>query len=113
MSSNDILLLGLKQSVSAISKVDGRSLWKTALPGSLRGDDFVTVLSDGQRVYAHTEGKLHCLDLADGRVLWSNELRGYGYGIASLCFPGGPAAPDPTVIQKRMLEQQQSSASTS
>jgi outer membrane protein assembly factor BamB len=97
----------------AISKLNGRSLWKTELPGSLSGDDFVTVRSDGQRVFAHTEGKLHCLDLADGRVLWSNELPGYGYGIASLCFPGGPTAPDPAAVQKRMLEQQQSSAATS
>jgi hypothetical protein len=113
MSSNDILLLGLKQSVTAISKLNGQSLWKTALPGGLTGDDFVTVLSDGQRVYAHTEGKLHCLDLADGRVLWSNELRGYGYGIASLCFPGGPGAPDPAAVQKHILEQQKSGASTS
>ena len=113
MSSNDILLLGLKHSVSAISRLNGRSLWNTTLPGGISGDDFVTVLADGQRVFAHTQGKLHCLDLADGRVLWSNELRGYGYGIASLSFPGGPAAPDPAVIQKRMLEQQQSSASTS
>jgi hypothetical protein len=35
MNSDDILLLGLKQSVSAISKLDGRSLWKTELPESL------------------------------------------------------------------------------
>jgi outer membrane protein assembly factor BamB len=110
MSSNDVLLLGLKHSVSAISKLNGRSLWNTTLPGGLAGHDFVTVLSDGQRVFAHTEGKLHCLDLASGRVLWSNDLPGYGYGIASLCFPGGPAAPDPAAVQKRMLEQQQSSA---
>ncbi len=110
MTSDDILLLGLKQSVSAISRLDGRSLWKTALPGSIAGNDFVTVLSDGQRVFAHTEGKVHCLDLANGQVLWSNDLPGYGFGIASLCFPGGLAAPDPAGVQKRILEQQQSSA---
>jgi hypothetical protein len=66
MNSDDILLLGLKQSVTAISKLDGRYLWKTAFPGSVAGDDFVTVLSDEQRVLTHTKGKLHCLDLANG-----------------------------------------------
>jgi outer membrane protein assembly factor BamB len=110
MNSDDVLLLGLKQSVSAISKLDGRSLWKTALPGSLAGDDFVTVLSDEQRVFAHTKGKLHCLDLANGQVLWSNDLPHFGYGIASLCFPGGPTAPDPAGVKKQILERQQSSA---
>jgi hypothetical protein len=68
---------------------------------------------DSSKVFAHTEGKLHCLDLADGRILWSNDLRGYGYGIASLGFPGGPTAPDPAAVQKRILERQQSSASAS
>lgn len=110
MNSDDVLLLGLKQSVSAISKLDGRSLWKTALPGSLAGDDFVTVLSDEQRVFAHTKGKLHCLDLANGQVLWSNDLPHFGYGIASLCFPGGPTAPDAARVKKQILERQQSSA---
>ena len=99
MNSDNILLLGLNQSVTAISKHDGQTLWKTELPVTISGDDFVTVISDGLLVFAHTEGKLHCLDLANGQVLWSNDLKGYGYGIASLCFPGGPSAPDIAAIQ--------------
>jgi len=105
MNSDNILLLGLKQSVTAIVKLDGRTLWKTELPGGFSGDGFVTVLSDGRFVFAHTQGKLHGLDLANGKVLWSNELKGYGYGIASLCFPGGASAPDVAEVQKRILDQ--------
>ena len=82
MNSDNILLLGLKQTVTAISKYDGRTLWTTELPTAFSGDNFVTVLSDGEYVFAHTEGKLHCLDLANGQVQWSNDLKGYGYGIA-------------------------------
>lgn len=112
MNSDNILLLGLNQSVTAIAKDDGTTLWKTELPVTLSGDDFVTVVCEGERVYAHTEGKLHCLDLANGQILWSNSLKGYGYGIASLCLPGGTSAPDwPTVSQKRSLARQQSSDS--
>ncbi len=107
MNSDNILLLGLNQSVTAISKHDGSALWKTELPGALSGDDFVTVISDGGRVYAHTEGKLHCLDLANGRILWSNGLSGYGYGIASLCFPGGATAPDSGLARKHAFDQHQ------
>jgi hypothetical protein len=109
MNSDDILLLGLKRTVTAISKLDGHTLWETKLPGGM-GSEFVTVLSDGQRVFAHTEGKLHCLDLANGQMLWSNGLSGYGYGIASLCFPGGPTAPDSAAVQKQILDQQHSNA---
>ncbi len=113
MNSDNILLLGLKHSVTAISKQDGEILWKTDLPITLSGDDFVTVLSDETRVYVHTEGKLHCLDLANGQMLWSNELRGYGYGVASLCFPGGATAPDAAASQRIMLQKQQQQHGTS
>ncbi len=113
MNSDNILLLGLNQSVTGIAKHDGQTLWKTELPGSISGDDFVTVLSDGHFVFAHTKGKLHCLDLANGQVLWSNNLKGYGYGIASLCSPGGPSAPDAAIVQERSLEQQRQSSASS
>ncbi len=105
MNSDNILLLGVKQSVTAISKADGTTLWKTELPVTLSGDDFVTVLSDGHRIYAHTEGQLHCLDLANGQLLWSNNLTGYGYGIASLCLPGGASAPSPAAVQSQAFSQ--------
>jgi outer membrane protein assembly factor BamB len=113
MNSDDILLLGLKQTVTAISKQNGTTLWATRLPGGM-GDSFVTVLSDGTLVFAHTEGKLHCLDLSNGQILWSNELPGYGYGIASLCFPGGCSAPDAAAVEERVLqERRRRSAATS
>jgi outer membrane protein assembly factor BamB len=108
MNSEDILLLGLSQTVAAISKQDGRLLWKTELPGALSGNDFVTVLAEKGRVFAHTQGKLHCLDLADGKVLWSNSLKGYGYGIASLCLPGGTAAPGSASVQRRLSAERES-----
>lgn len=112
MNSDNILLLGLNQSVTAIAKDDGSILWKTELPVTINGDDFVTVLCEGERVYAHTEGKLHCLDLANGQVLWSNNLKGYGYGIASICLPGGTTAPGwSAVCEKRSFARQQSSGS--
>ena len=110
MKCDEMLLLGLFQSVTAISKRDGRTLWKTELPGSLTGDDFVTVLADDLFVFAHTEGKLHCLDLATGQILWSSKLPGYGYGIASLGFPGGSPAPDPAAVRHRLLDQRRASS---
>ncbi len=110
MTAKNILLLGLNQTVTAVAKHDGSIIWKTELPITLSGDDFVTVLADEEHVYAHTEGRLHCLDLADGQILWSNSLSGYGYGIASLCFPAGATAPDwNAAAEKRSLARQQSS----
>jgi outer membrane protein assembly factor BamB len=113
MNSDNTLLLGLKQSVTAIAKSDGQTLWKTELPTTFSGDDLVTVLADDNLVFAHTEGQLHCLDLANGQLLWSNDLKGYGYGIASLCFPGGASAPDLASIQTQVLQRRHRSSTAS
>lgn len=111
MNTEDILLLGLKSSVTAISKLNGRILWKTELPSGM-GDGFVTLVSDGIRIYAYTYGQLHCLELDSGRRIWSNELKGYGYGLASLCLPDGQSAPPPA-IARRLMEQQSSDSAAS
>lgn len=93
MNANDLFILGLKSRVSAISRHDGQILWSAELVGGI-GDGFVTVTSDEKRVYAYTKGRLNCLDLFSGEIVWTNELTGYGYGIASLCVPGVSTALD-------------------
>jgi outer membrane protein assembly factor BamB len=99
ITADDIIFLGLKSKVAALSKRDGRILWSTQLPGGM-GGGFVTVNSDGKCVYAYTNGKIHCLDISSGRILWTNELAGFGYGIASICIPGFPTAPDAAAYAK-------------
>jgi len=98
MDINDILFLGLHHSVTAISKSDGRKLWATKLPSGT----FVTLLSDGRRIFAYSGGHLYCLDLTTGQILWKNELAGYGYGLASLALPDGTSAPDTSTIRRIM-----------
>jgi outer membrane protein assembly factor BamB len=108
MNAKEILLLGLKSRVAAISRLDGRELWSTELPSGW-GDGFVTVVCDGARVFACVGGRLFCLDLSDGRVLWRNDLPGYGCGLASVCLPGGSSAPE-TAAASRQLSQASESA---
>lgn len=98
MNPDEVLLLGVKARVLAISKRDGRTLWCKKLPTGMTVG-FVTLLADRKHVYAHTNGEVHCLSLSDGALLWSNELPGCRYGIASLAFPGGASAPDTGAMQ--------------
>lgn len=98
MKLEEIILIGVKHSVAAVSKANGAILWTTKLPGGI-GGEFVTVTCDGEKVFVHSGGQLFALDLTDGQVLWTNELRGYGYGLASICIPGLCSAPDPATIQ--------------
>jgi outer membrane protein assembly factor BamB len=109
MKPEEIILIGVKNSVAAVSKANGAVLWTTKFSGGM-GGDFVTVTCDGERVFAHSNGQLYALELSDGKVLWANELRGYGYGFASICIPGMSNAPDPAVV--RMIESQRQAANS-
>jgi outer membrane protein assembly factor BamB len=41
---------------------------------------YVTLLLDGDRLIASTNGYIYCLDPRTGQTLWYNPLRGYGMG---------------------------------
>ena len=102
MNCNDFIYLGLNKSVTALRKQDGQIAWTTKLPG---GTDFVTVTGEGTHIYAASGGRLHCLDIASGRILWTNGLKGYGYGVASLWLAGAAAAPSTAAYEKVRSEE--------
>ena len=113
MKANDILLLGLKHRVTAIAKADGRHIWCTEIGGSFGSSgDFITLACDDSYVFAYSGGHLHCLELSSGRLLWTDELRGYGFGLASLCVPGFGSAPDNAAVKQLMAQQSSAAASS-
>jgi outer membrane protein assembly factor BamB len=87
--SPDILYVGVKAHVVAVDKTTGKTLWQTKLKGGMAsGDHFVSLLVQGDRLFAHTCGELFCLDRATGAILWKNELPGLGHDIATLASEG-------------------------
>ncbi len=100
MASNT-LFLGTHSHVAALDRATGAELWRTKLKGALTSDDFVSLLVQPDRLYAHTGGELFCLDPQTGAILWKNGLTGLGYGIASLAVEGQPSAPPPLVAAQR------------
>jgi outer membrane protein assembly factor BamB len=111
MNANDILLLGLKHKVTAIAKSDGRLVWCTEIEGGFGSGDFITLACDDSHVFAYSSGHLHCLELSGGRLLWTNQLPGYGFGLASLCVPGCGSAPDNTAVKQLMAQRNATAAS--
>ena len=110
MQPDDILLLAVKHAVLAFAKTTGARLWVAKLPSSGMGDDFVSLLADDARVYAHTGGRVYCLDLFSGRILWQDGLTGYGYTTASLALPGGRSSALPTLFAARQKAEAESAA---
>src|SRR6516164_2850000 len=92
MNANEMLLVALNGRVTALKKDGGEIVWSTKLPGRA---NFVTLTGDGNKVYAASIGEIHCLDLISGKLLWSNGLKGHGWGLASVWVPG--QAPTPAV----------------
>lgn len=74
-----VLYIGIGSHVAAIRPSDGQEIWRTKLKMS----SFVTVMSDGDAVYAGAGGELFCLDGTTGAIRWRNKLKGLGQGLVS------------------------------
>ena len=87
----DLLIIGCNGYVSAIRANNGQELWRTKLRegmlGGSRGSD-VSVLIDGEQIFAGCSGRIYALNSSDGKVLWSNDLEGMGINEVALARQG-------------------------
>lgn len=100
----DTAYIGVNGHVLAIDKRAGGIRWQTRLGGSFSSCGFVSIATDGEQVFAHTNGKLFCLEARTGRLLWSNALPGMGYGVATICATLGTAAGVPEYYHEQQSE---------
>lgn len=114
MNMSEVVIVGIKGSVLAVRKGDGSIAWQTELKSGLLlgGSGFVVVLVDGRRVYAHAHGELFCLDAYSGQILWKNELKGRGYGLATLAIEG-QSSPSAAIVQEYHSQENNSNSSGS
>ena len=84
MARTHLIYIGIRGSVLALQRDHGAIVWEAKLPGS----SFVNLAWDDERVYALSNGEVFCLDAGDGRVLWKNPLKGFGYGLGAILVPG-------------------------
>lgn len=87
MEPSTPLVIGTNGYVVAFERATGAELWRTKLQSGVfrattRND--VAVLVRDPFVFAGSTGHLFCLSIADGRVVWHNELPGLGYNDISI-----------------------------
>ena len=86
-----MLIIGCNGYVSAILVSNGDEIWRTKLRdgffGGSRGCD-VSVLIDGNQVFAGCYGRIYALNASDGQILWSNNLDGMGFNEVALARQG-------------------------
>jgi len=80
------LYIGAKGKIAVIDAGTGRTIKEiTPNPSMLKsGSGFVNMIKNGGFLYAHTYGRLYCIDINSGKILWSNELKGLGYDLATM-----------------------------
>src|ERR1035437_7924381 len=107
MKAENIVLLGVKHSVIAFRRDTGVRIWSKDLGSGLTAD-FVTLISDEKRVFAHSGSEIFCLNLFTGTQLWHDKLTGLGHGLASIGLPGSPTS---NASQMAQMQYQQASDS--
>jgi outer membrane protein assembly factor BamB len=87
----DFLIIGCNGYVSALLANNGEEIWRTKLRdgflGGSRGCD-VSVLVDGDKIFAGCYGRIYALRSSDGEILWSNDLKGMGFNEVALARQG-------------------------
>ena len=106
MRIDQLIYVGLRGYVIALDRDTGRIVWNCS---ELKSGP-ITLMLDGDRLIASTNGYIYCLDPLTGQVRWSNPLKGYGLGIAHLVSVRGQSFQ--TVSQQYIAAEQAAASST-
>jgi len=85
MNISNLIFVGLGKHVIALHRTNGTTVWVNS--NLNRG--YTSLMLDGDRLVVSANGYLYCLDPLTGKILWSNELKGFGMGAASLASVRG------------------------
>lgn len=76
MEFDHLIFVGLNGYALALHRDTGEIVWSNDQMKS----GYVTLLLDGDRLIASTNGYIYCLDPLTGAIRWNNPLRGFGMG---------------------------------
>jgi len=97
----DLVFVGIKGTVLALDRALGTEIWRT----KLKGGDLVSLMVNGDSVYATARGEIFSLDAATGTIRWNNSLPGMGWGLSCIASATGSAGLQPVLNAKRRKEQ--------
>ena len=109
MNLNDLVFTGFNSRVAALNRNTGAIVWRWAAPS---GSTYTSLLLDGDRLIVSVQGYMFALDAASGRQLWANEMKGFGFGIASLASVRGGATSSTLLTSAAAADQEASTIST-
>jgi outer membrane protein assembly factor BamB len=106
MTIEQLIFIGLRGYVIALDRDSGETVWTNDKLKS----GYTTLLLDGDRLIASTNGYMYCLDPLTGDILWQNPLKGYGVGVTDLASVRGQG-PRVALPHAAAVARQQAAAS--
>jgi len=106
-----LVYVGIKNFIVSLDNRSGAEMWRT----KLRGSDFVTVLWDGESLFAANSGEVWRIEPLTGSIMWHNQLKGLGRGVVSLASSRlqASASDVDSAVAKKRRDQQAAMAATS
>ncbi|MFN0051826.1 MAG: PQQ-binding-like beta-propeller repeat protein [Planctomycetales bacterium] len=83
MSFDHLIFVGFNSHVLALDRESGDIVWSWNVPKPSRGS-YVTLLLDEDRLVVSANGYMYCLSPLEGELLWQNETKGFGTGVACM-----------------------------
>lgn len=80
MDLEELVFVGFNSRVAALDKRTGKLAWSWRAPKT----GYVTVLYEAGVLLVAVNGYMYGLDPATGALRWSNEMKGFGFGVTSL-----------------------------
>jgi PQQ-like domain len=87
MKLSNLLFTGFNKRVAALHRDSGEIVWRW----KAHHNGYVTLLLDGDMLIVSVNGFMYALDALTGRLIWENEMDGFGYGVTSLVSQNGIA----------------------
>jgi len=107
MNNTDLIFIGIKGSVIALSRDTGEQVWVAPLKGS----DFVNVVLRDGVIVATCYGEVFCLDPITGQRRWHNPLKGYGTGLATIASETDSGGASTLALAEKRRRDQEAAAS--
>ncbi len=87
---HSLVYVGLKSHVIAFDRKTGQEVWRTPLPAKYKSSgSLVNVVRDDEGLFASFAGEIFSLDPRTGSLLWRDQLKGLGTGMATIATDQG------------------------
>jgi len=93
-----LVFVGFNSRIAALERETGEICWSWK---ASKGSGYVSLLVDGDSIFASVSGYTYCLDAATGTERWMNPMTGFGFGVTNLATVRGHSGHAPLAESQR------------